>query len=199
MPILAQMHKVAAPEQVVRAVGVYEWTGDLKKPTGSRLVPVTLFIDGTLQDAGIYLARPIPFALSPGNVYELEQAGLGRGTLDLAYARHLKTADDAYEDGWFGYGSYRNPPAPKKEPVLRASRTPAVLTSSKDDGRPHFGGKGGTDDTGAGSGDTSEKKPADGTPAADADRPTMRRRSEGSGTSADSTTASAGRYTGERS
>ena len=29
----AQTHKVSKPETVVRAVGVYEWTGDLAKPT----------------------------------------------------------------------------------------------------------------------------------------------------------------------
>ncbi len=75
----AQTHKVAKPEQVVRAVGVYEWTGDLKKPDASRLVPVTLFIDGSLQDASVYLPRPIPFALTPGNEYELEQSGLRAG------------------------------------------------------------------------------------------------------------------------
>ena len=41
-----QMHKVAKPQQVVRAVGVYEWTGDRAKPTASRLIPVSLYIDG---------------------------------------------------------------------------------------------------------------------------------------------------------
>ena len=54
-----------APENVVRAVGVYEWTGDMAKPTASRLIPVSLFIDGKLEDAGVYLARPVPFALLP--------------------------------------------------------------------------------------------------------------------------------------
>src|SRR5437879_1922424 len=85
----AQTHKVANPEQVVRAVGVYEWTGDLAKPNASRLIPITLFIDGALQDAGVYLARPIPLALSPGNEYELQQAGLPKGLLDLTFARHM--------------------------------------------------------------------------------------------------------------
>ena len=61
-----QTHKVAKPENVVRAVGVYEWTGDLAKPGASRLIPVTLFIDGELQDAGVYMARPVPFALLTG-------------------------------------------------------------------------------------------------------------------------------------
>ncbi len=190
----AQTHKVTKPEQVVRAVGVYEWTGDLKKPNASRLVPVSVFIDGALEDAGIYLARPIPFALTPGNEYELERAGVKLGALDLAYARHLQTADLAYEDGWFGYGSYKAPPVLKKEPALRASRNPAVLTSSKDDPRPHLETKGdagsaktpdmsqaGKDtqpnSTGATKPDSSQKSP-DGAPADDPDRPTMHRRSD---------------------
>src|ERR1017187_8550833 len=74
-PIGAQTHKVAKPENVVRSVGVYEWTGDMAKPAASRLIPVSLFIDGKLRDAAVYLARPVPFALISGNVYELEKAG----------------------------------------------------------------------------------------------------------------------------
>src|SRR6185437_2808988 len=56
----AQVHKVSKPQKVVRAVGVYEWTGDLAKPAGSRLIPVSLFIDGRFQDADIYESNPIP-------------------------------------------------------------------------------------------------------------------------------------------
>ncbi len=182
----SQTHKVAKPEQVVRAVGVYEWTGDLKKPTASRLIPVSLFIDGAIQDAGVYLARPIPFALTPGNEYELQQAGIAKGSLELAYARHLQTTDSGFEDGWFGYGSFKAPAAAKKEPVLRASKTQPVLTSSKDDSRPHFGTKDDADakkpesETGKSAPpdpeDTAKKKDSTGTSADDPDRPTMRRR-----------------------
>ena len=72
----------------MRAVGVYEWTGDLAKPTASRLIPVTVYIDGKLEDGGEYLARPVPFALLSGNLYELQQAGLARATWSWRYARH---------------------------------------------------------------------------------------------------------------
>src|SRR3982074_1265506 len=89
-PGWGQMHKVAKPEQVVRAVGVYEWTGDMMKPTASRLIPVSIFIEGKFQDAGVYVSRPVPFALLTGNVYELQAAGIDRGFLDLAYARHVQ-------------------------------------------------------------------------------------------------------------
>ena len=94
-PLRAQTHKVAAPENVVRAVGVYEWTGDMAKPVASRLIPVSLFIDSKFEDADVYLARPVPFALDTGNVYELDRAGIALGTLDLAFARHLVASDTA--------------------------------------------------------------------------------------------------------
>src|SRR5437763_839024 len=72
--LTAQTHKVESkPQNVVRAIGVYEWTGDLAKPNASRLIPVSLFIDGKLQDAGVYMARPVPFSLLSGNVYVLEK------------------------------------------------------------------------------------------------------------------------------
>jgi hypothetical protein len=135
--VLAQMHKVAKPEQVVRAVGVYEWTGDFTKPTASRLIPVSLFIEGQLQDAGVYIARPVPFALLSGNVYELQEAGIDKGMLDLAYARHLQavdaSGDSAYDDGWFGYGSVKPLAAPRRTAAaaLKPSKTLPVLTSSK--------------------------------------------------------------------
>src|ERR1700677_4397332 len=125
----AQTHKVAKPEEVVRAVGVYEWTGDLTKPTASRLIPVSIFIDGKLEDAGVYVARPVPFALLSGNVYELQDAGVDKGMLDLVFARHLQaenaTGDMAYDDGWFGYGSVKPLAVAKLKPAskLKPSKT----------------------------------------------------------------------------
>jgi hypothetical protein len=123
---LSQTHKVAKPENVVRSVGVYEWTGDLAKPTASRLIPVTVFIDGKLEDGGEYLARPVPFALLSGNLYELDLAGLSKGNLELAYARHMRAVDTAtgesvFDDGWFGYGSFKAPAAPRKVVPLKPS------------------------------------------------------------------------------
>jgi len=191
----AQTHKVAKPETVVRAVGVYEWTGDLAKPASSRMVPVTLFIDGQLQDAGVYLARPVPMALLTGNIYEMQQAGVAKGTLELSFARHMQmtevaTGATAYDDGWFGYGSFKGPAAVKKAPPLKASKTMAEVTSSKDDGRPHFsnksGGDSGTDAKGDSGKTDSDKTGSSGSGSAstvDADRPTMKRRS---GSSSDS-------------
>lgn len=199
-----QMHKVAKPQQVVRAVGVYEWTGDFAKPTASRLIPVSLFIDGKLEDAGIYIARPIPFALDPGNVYVLQSAGIDKGTLDLAYAKHLQaieaTGDLAYDDGWFGYGSVKPLAAPKKTAALKPSKTLSVLTTSTTDpNRPALVAKTSGDPAPAAGADRSKPSASPATnkpdttatagtasPATsdDPDRPTMKRRdSSGSTTS----------------
>jgi hypothetical protein len=193
-----QMHKVAKPEQVVRAVGVYEWTGDMAKPTASRLIPVSVFIDGKLEDAGVYVSRPVPFALLSGNVYELQDAGIDKAMLDLAYARHLRavdaTGDLAYDDGWFGYGSVKPLAVARRPAKLKPSKTLPVLTtssgSSSDANRPHLDGKtagGGSDQSKTTTGSTSTAS------SDDSDRPTMKRRSSGDSTSdAGSTPASSG-------
>ncbi len=189
-----QMHKVAKPEEVVRAVGVYEWTGDRAKPAASRLVPVTLFIDGELEDAGVYLARPVPLAIDSGTVYEIEKAGVGEGTIDLKYASHLRSPDAAtnYDDGWFGYGTFAPPPAPKKAAALKASTTLPKVESSRADietDRPTFvrrhdpasdSASGSPDPKAAsgGSGGTASPAPPD-----DPDRPHLTRRADSSSTS----------------
>ena len=205
-PVQGQTHKVEKTENVVRAVGVYEWMGDMAKPTASRLIPITVFIDRQLEDAGVYLARPVPFALLTGNVYELQQSGVAKGTLSLAYSRHmhaenLTTGESAYDDGWFGYGSYHALRAEKKTAVLRASKTLPVIQGGKgvsDDDRPHFVMRGGGDSqTKAGdsaakpttdsTADTAGSTSTGNTPAGDPDRPTLKRRSSSSGS--DSSTA----------
>ena len=201
--VFAQTHKVAKPDQVVRAVGVYEWTGDFGKPTASRLIPVSLFIEGKFEDAGIYIARPIPFALLPGNLYILQASGVDKGTLDLAYAKHLQaveaTGDLAYDDGWFGYGSVKPLSAPRKTTTaLKPSKTLPVIATSTDPNRPHFGSKPGGDTAPATGSDQSKSttpqtnsKPDATTTSTttspsttgDPDRPTMKRRdSSGSST-----------------
>ena len=178
-PLIAQTHKVAAPENVVRAVGVYEWTGDMAKPAASRLIPVSLFIDGKLEDADVYLARPVPFALDTGNVYELDQAGTALGTLDLAFARHLVASDSAatfYDDGWFGYGKFV-PPTPPKPSTLKPAKTLGVINGlDEEDDRPHFSARSAQPGSGDAATPTSGAPASStGTPASDPDRPTLHR------------------------
>lgn len=182
-----QMHKVAKPQQVVRAVGVYEWTGDMAKPTASRLIPVSVYINGALEDAGVYLARPVPFALLTGNVYELQKAGVAEGLLDLEYARRLQMANGDSGGAWLGYGTFKPKEAAKRGPVLRASKTLPVIVGSRDDSRPHFGKSGATGSAPAeggatagasgSSGSAASSPDAERTPAGDPERPTMKGRS----------------------
>ena len=59
--------QIAQPDkdtQNLRAVAVFEWTGDEAKPKTSRLVPVSIYDGQELEDAGEYLARPSPIALT---------------------------------------------------------------------------------------------------------------------------------------
>ncbi len=203
------MHKVAKPEQVVRAIGVYEWTGDFAKPTASRLIPVSLFIDGKIEDAGIYVARPVPFALLSGNVYELQDAGIDKGYLDLAYASHLQattsTGDLAFDDGWFGYGTVKPLAAPRKVAALKPSKTlPVLHSSASESAKPQTATNSTTSSTSSDDPDrpTMKRRSSDtsssgtttsSTTSDDPDRPTMKRRSDSSTTDSSSgTTASTG-------
>ncbi len=142
----AQMHVVKAPEQVVRAVAVYEFTGEDGKPTASRVVPVSLFIDGKFQDAGLYLARPVPFALDTGVVYEVKKAGESEGTLELAYQHHLVAEDDNddIDDGWMAYGKLKPVAAPTVVANAKAPVHKVEVSGGKSD-QPKFGKRSGSE------------------------------------------------------
>jgi hypothetical protein len=144
-PLHAQTHKVEAPDKVTRAIGVYEWTGELPKPTAARLIPVSLFINSHFEDAGVYLAQPVPFVLQTGDVYSIERAGQSIGTLDLDYARDIVTHRSAIDDNpvgaWFGYGRFLTPAEEAKITALHASKPPVVIASTDSDSgndKPQF-------------------------------------------------------------
>jgi hypothetical protein len=185
----AQMHRVSKPEQVVRAVGVYEWTGDLAKPKAMRFVPVSIFINGELADAGVYIARPVPFALETGNIYELDDAGQPKGSVALEYARHAQATDSEgdrlFEDGWLGYGKYQAPPPPAPVSKLKPSKTlPVLVTSGGNSDKGDSAAK--QDSSAAKDSSKPESKPA----SEDPDRPTMRRHPDT--TDSDSTASTGG-------
>ncbi|SEB73316.1 hypothetical protein [Terriglobus roseus] len=147
----AQMHKVAAPDQVTRAVGVYEYVGDAQHPRAARFIPVSLFIGGHFEDAGVYLARPIPFAIQTGFRYELQKSGTQQNFLDLLVARNFASSASAaaqsFDDGWFAYG-HVVPPTPPRTAKLKANCNPSTArvvkesdNGKKDDSKPHFGSK----------------------------------------------------------
>jgi hypothetical protein len=177
------MHKVEAPQRVTRAVGVYEWTGPLAKPTAARLIPVSLFIGGHFEDAGVYLARPVPFAIETGDIYSIQQAGKSLGTLDIDFARDVVTrrsvADDDPLGAWYGYGRFAPPPVLTVKSNLHPSGSPSAIVASNDDSSdtPHFVYRqptGSTTTTSAKSTTTTPNPAPD--DADDPDRPTLRHR-----------------------
>ncbi len=198
VPAWGQMHAVKKPDEVVRAVAVYEWTGEEGKPTASRIVPVSLFIDGQYQDAAIYMARPVPFAIDTGTVYEVRKAGIDAGTLELVYERHLTSGDTAeIDDGWLGYGEFKLNP---REPLIAKKQSgplPKLIVSGKetasDSGGPKLVSRSGsTGDTGSSSASrgsaSGQGVDSSGVDANDDDSssPTLHRRA---GSEGDSTTA----------
>ncbi len=194
----AQTHAVKKPETVVRAVAVYEFTGEPGKVTASRIVPVSVFINGQFEDGGIYLARPVPFALDTGTIFEVERAGAPEGTVELSYERHVQTAGAVtLEDGWLGYGKYKPKPMETLAVAKKGGPLPQVVINGGGD-RPHFANKPEGEDTGAkdkavdrssaaGSGTTvsADKAPEGG---ADPDRPTMHRRTDSAADTTESKT-----------
>ena len=118
-----------------RAVGVLEWTGQPGKPSASRLIPISIFIDGRLQDGGLYMARPAPMTLESGTVYELELAGKPMGLFDIGSAGHIESGD--FQNAWFGYGVWKplSKPAPPRR-VQMAANPPTRGAAVTDPDRP---------------------------------------------------------------
>jgi hypothetical protein len=169
-----------APE--LRSIAVLEWTGDPDHPTASRLVPVTLLDAGELQDASIYLARPVPLALAGDVEYEIQQNGKPTGLFDLHSAGQEM-------GGWVGHGVTKpivvaKPKAEKKapRPIEDENSDRPVLH------RKHHPG----DDAGNSKGDSGSDSQAGSQPQADADpgRPKLHKKdsSDDSSPSSDSGT-----------
>jgi hypothetical protein len=157
----------------VRAIAVLEWTGEMGKPSASRIIPISVFDGEQYQPGGLYLAKPEPLALEPGTEYVLQDAGIARGLFDINTAQDV----DGY---WFGYGSWKPmAPPPRKAKPKQGRNLPQVVTDAGDS-RPHFKGRdssGSSTSTDSSSGSTSPPASSN-PPAGDPDRPTLRRRSD---------------------
>ena len=148
---------------VLRAVAVLEWTGEAGKPSASRLIPVSVFHDGTYEDGGLYLARPEPLPLESGLEYQLQEAGLPQSRFDIASAAQLNGS-------WFGYGSWKPLAAPAPIHHLNPSKIDPQVVDGGDDRRPHF--RKATPESASG-------VPGAANPPEDPDRPTLRKRDGG--------------------
>jgi hypothetical protein len=183
-PGRTQPNQQKKPGTELRAVSVLEWVGEPGKPVASRMVPVSVYVDGEYQDGGLYLAQPAPLTVQTDTLYELEKAGVPQGTFYIAGGEDVAGS-------WFGYGKWTPPAAPKPVKKLPPSKIPPRVIEDNDPDRPQFKGKGtpsspGGTQSGA-SGTTSGSTPA----ASDPDKPTLHRRTDSDGTSSSggSTTA----------
>lgn len=148
----------------LRAVAVFEWTGDEAHPKTSRLVPVCIYDGQELQDADIYLARPFPLALSSDVEYQLLQDGKPLGLFDIETA--------AREQGsWVGYGKHL------PMPVARPKPTQVARIDEEDDSQsdvPILHRKHHPGDADSGNNDSSGSSgPDPNAPPPDPDRPTL--------------------------
>ncbi len=175
----------------LRAVAVFEWTGDEAKPKTGRLVPVCIYDGQQLQDADIYLARPFPLALSSDVEYQLLRDGSPLGLFDIETA--------AREQGsWVGYGKrLPNPvakPAPKQLAKIDAeddsqSDTPILH-------RKHHAGDASSGSGDSSGGSSSSSGPDPNAPAPDPDRPTLHKGGDASASnSGDSSNTNSGSNT----
>ncbi|HEY1896059.1 MAG TPA: hypothetical protein VGG62_07305 [Terracidiphilus sp.] len=172
-----QIKKSTKDAPDLRAVAVLEWTGELGKPKACRMIPVTVFDGEKLQDAGVYLARPQPLALTGEVEYELKLNGKTFGLFDIQNA--------AQEQGtWVGYGKWKVMPPPKPVKAI----APEKVDEDIQDDKPVLHRKAHADGTGSGSGSGSgtgsgSSTGASNAPAADddPDRPKLHKKTSDNG------------------
>jgi len=116
---LAQMPK---KDKTPRALAVVEMSADGKAAV--RLIPVAILISGRFWDASIYRADPRPFALDPGNVYEVERSGKPLGFFTINDSRQTK-------DQWAAFGNWQ---AEVEKPAKPAK--PTKIQEPADEDRP---------------------------------------------------------------
>ncbi len=166
--------QIAKPETDapdLRAVAVFEWTGDEAHPKAARLVPVCIYDGQDLNDASIYLTHPEPLALESDVEYQLQRDGSPVGLFDIDTSARE-------QGGWVGYGKWR--PLPK----AKAAPTQVAKIDAEDDSQsdvPILHRKHHADDSG---GASSGSGSGSGGPAPDPDRPTLHKGGDTSSTSA---------------
>ena len=151
--------------QTLRAVAVLEWTGEEDHPKTSRLIPIAIYDGQQLQDAGIYLARPAPLALSSQVEYELKQNGKNTGLFVVNSAGQVQGA-------WVGFGAWKALPKPK--PQAAEAKTDKDAWGNDNDDKPvlHRKHEDDTQSSGEKSGDSGANRSAP-----DPDRPTLHKKS----------------------
>jgi len=114
-----------------RAVGLLQ-IGD-KKVT---LIPVAILVDGRFYDASAYKADPVPMALEPGTVYEVEQEGSSQGLFTVNAALHSRNAGSAHP--WTATGAYVLNGTEVPKSTRKAEDVPVGINSAGSDEPPRL-------------------------------------------------------------
>jgi hypothetical protein len=169
----------------LRAIAVFEWTGEEAHPKNGRLVPICVYDGQDLNDAGVYLSRPEPLALQSDVEYQLQHDGIPAGLFDIDTSARE-------QGGWVGYGKWLPMPAAKAAP------TQVAKVDAEDDAqsdvpilhRKHHAGDSGAGNSGGasagGSGASSGSGSGSGASAPDPDQPTLHKGGDASTTGAGS-------------
>jgi len=169
-----QVTKISKDASQLRSIAVLEWTGELGHPKTSRLVPIAI-LDGSrleedqLQDAGLYLARPQPLALSGEVEYELQQSGKPFGLFDIKNA--------GLEQGsWVGYGAWKPLPRPIPKPTMAEVARSLRERDDEESDQPilHRKHPAAESTSGSGSNSNATSNPSAPAPPSDPDRPKLK-------------------------
>jgi hypothetical protein len=104
-------------------------------PNGkTSLIPIAILINGKFWDATAYKADPVPMALDPGNVYEVEQTGSSLGLFTVNNALHSNAQNTAAP--WLGTGAWH--PAGTEEPAKSVTADNAPVGIETEDAPPRL-------------------------------------------------------------
>jgi hypothetical protein len=153
----------------LRATAVLEYTGDLTKPTASRLVPIAVWDGERYQPGGLYLAQPVPLTVQFGTQYVLQVAGTPKGLFNV------KAASDV-QGSWVAIGTFQKEASPTYAKLRRSRTLPRIRI---EDDKPHFAHvPAGDTNPGSTPGSTAAKNTSPDAPPVDPDRPTLHRRAD---------------------
>lgn len=146
-----------------RAVALVQWVGS----GAPRVIPIAIMVDGRFYDASIYKASPVPMALEPGIVYEVEESGESVGVVTLTDAKET-------EDGaWFAEAQYQT------KAQLAATRAPrrtqAAAPSEEESGPPKLRRGAAKDTTSASAPASAPPPPASSAPRGPDEPPVLRK------------------------
>ena len=121
--IMPGERKVAVKKDLgPRALGLLRLSAGGK----ASLVPIAILINGKFWDATAYKAAPVPMALDPGTVYEVERTGDSLGLFTIGTALHTNAANAP--NPWLATGAWVPAGAETRNKPLKAETVPVGLT-----------------------------------------------------------------------